>query len=64
MSRPVQPINYMRVQGVADLLRIDRSTVYRLLRDGRFPNSRRVVKGGDWLIPAADVRAFIAAGGE
>lgn len=52
------PISYS-VRDVAEMLGLGRTTVYKLIGDGHLT---RIKIGARTLIPAADVKALMAAG--
>jgi excisionase family DNA binding protein len=54
-SRPRRP--FLNVKEAADELRLDESTLYRHLREGRFPG---VKVGGRYLIPTAVIEELAA----
>lgn len=47
-----RPTNFLLVREAAEIMRMDDSTLYRHLREGRFP---AVKVGGRYLVPAAAV---------
>ncbi|MGF1647815.1 MAG: helix-turn-helix domain-containing protein [Kineosporiaceae bacterium] len=50
VAGPVSPRPFLNVREAAAELRIDESTLYRHLREGRFPG---IKVGGRYLVPAA-----------
>ena len=52
---------FMTVEDVADLLRINKSTVYRMAKQGRIPATR---VGRQWRFRLSPLEAFLDAGGD
>jgi excisionase family DNA binding protein len=43
------PDRMINVEQLADFLRVTRGTIYRMIRDGKLPQSNRFGKGHQWL---------------
>ncbi len=52
---------FMTVEDVADMLRINKSTVYRMAKGGRIPATR---VGRQWRFRLSALEAFLDAGGD
>jgi excisionase family DNA binding protein len=58
LNPPTQPPNYLRTQGVADLLHVSPKTVSRWALEGKLPFLRTL--GGHRRFPEAEIRALAA----
>ena len=55
---------YLNASEVANLLRVHRSTVSRLLQKGRIPGAIRMGTAGKWRIPLASYEKLIKGTGK
>lgn len=53
--------NFMTVEDVAEMLRINKSTVYRMAKQGRLPATR---VGRQWRFRLSALEEFLDSGGE
>ena len=53
--------NFMTVEDVAEMLRINKSTVYRMAKQGRLPATR---VGRQWRFRLSTLEEFLDSGGE
>lgn len=61
-SRPSRELGaFMTVEDVADMLRINKSTVYRMAKAGRIPATR---VGRQWRFRLSALEEFLDAGGD
>ncbi len=60
MSTNNHPTTHLRATAIAHRLQVDRRTVLRWIKNGQFPNARRIspLPGSPYVVPLNDIEAF------